>query len=644
VSKLNVSSSASAALSTADVGYDLILLWGQSNMSGRGTPYDTTRYDPSDPRIQQWGASGTYAGVISQAIEPLAMLDVPSGIGPGLVFARWYLHSSPVNRRVLLVPSALGGTQLSTASATGWRRGVAGGLYAQAVAQAQAALAAAGTNARIAAILWIQGETDGDNGISGATHQTDLDALITGARTDLGLPSLPFVMGQMVPEYLATGTRAAVNTVHLGTPGRNTRCRIAAGVYGQNLGDGNHYNAVAQRVMGRSMFDAYQRVLTGASDPTPPAVPGQVTGLATSSVGATALTLTWSALSGAGAYNLQQKTTAGSTWVSIATTTAGLTANATGLTTGTSYDFRVIPVSTAGPGTVSATVSATPVDHGLGQSVVPARAYSLRLVVPGYAGSAVKVRRSSDSTTQDIGFVSGALDTASLLTFCGAGDGFVDTWYDQSGNTRHLTQATTTTQPKLVSSGAVITSGGKPAATFDGVDDVVFSTTPNLFAAGSASVCGVLTAATPVAQKRWWAEAVIAQTNFQYGLNQPDNVAGGGLSRARPLVSIQIVSSDATYQGAGNAFNGSIHQMSGTDTGTVMAQWLDAAVDLAPVAYVRGVGEPTRDRFAIGGVVRSGSLAPLAMNFSEAVFWASVLPTLDRMTAEANQKAFYGTP
>lgn len=643
MSRLSVSSSASAALNTADVGYDLILLWGQSNMSGRGAAYDTTRYDPSHPRVQQWGASGTYAGVISQAVEPLAMKDVPTGIGPGLVFARWYLNSAPVNRRVLLVPSALGGTQLSSALATGWRRGVAGGLYAQAVAQAQAALAAAGANARITAILWIQGETDGDNGISGSAYQTDLDALITGARTDLGVPNLPFVMGQMVPEYLATGTRAAINTIHLATPSRVTGVRVAPGVIANNNNDGNHYNAIAQRILGRGMFDAYQRILTGAADPTPPSVPGQTTGLATSSVGATALTLTWAATTGAASYNVQQKTTAGPTFSTIATTT-GLTVNATGLTTGTSYDFRVIPVSTAGPGTVSATVSATPVDNGLGQSVATSRAYSLRLVVPGYAGSAVKVRRSSDSTTQDIGFTSGALDTASLLTFCGAGDGFVDTWYDQSGNTRHLTQVTTGAQPKLVSSGAVITSGGKPAVTFDGVDDVVFSTTPNLFAAGSASVCGVLNAATPVAQKRWWAEAVIAQTNFQYGLSQPDNVAGGGLSRARPLVSIQIVSSDATYQGSGAAFNGAIHQISATDTGTAMAQWLDAAVDLASVAYTRGTGEPTRDRFALGGVVRSGSLAPLAMTFSEAVFWASALGTLDRTTAETNQKAFYGTP
>jgi hypothetical protein len=633
----------SAALKTTDVGYDLILLWGQSNMSGRGVPYDTTRYDPSDPRVAQYGASGTYAGVLSQAVEPLAMHDTPSGIGPGSVFARWYLQSVPVNRRVLLVPSAHGGVPLSSNVTLAWRRGVAGNLYAQAVAQAQAALAAAGANARYTAILWVQGETDGDNGTSGAAYQTDLDALIAGARADLGVPDLPFVLGQMVPEYLSTGTRAAINSVHLGTPSRNTRVRVAPGVYGNNIGDGNHYSAPGQRILGRSMFDAYQRVLTGAADPTPPAVPGQVTGLAASNVTTTGLTLTWTATAGAGAYNVQQKTTAGSTFVSIATTTAPTVA-VSGLTTGTSYDFRVIAVSTGGPGTVSAIASATPggVNNGLGQTIVTARAYSLRLVVPTYAGSAVKVRRSSDSTTQDIGFVSGALDTASLLTFCGSGDGFIDTWYDQSGNTRNLTQATTTAQPKLVSAGAVLTSGGKPAVTFDGVDDVVFQSAANLQAAGAASMCAVLSAATPTVQLRWWAESVSTNTVYQYGLSEPDNNNSGGHSRARPVLS--PVDSTLTYQGNLSTFNGAIHQMSATDSGTAMAQWLDGAVDLASVAYTRGTGEPTRDRFAIGGVVRSGSLAPLPMTFSEAVFWTSVLGTSDRQAAEANQKGFYATP
>lgn len=80
-------------------------------------------------------------------------------------------------------------------------------------------------------------------------------------------------------------------------------------------------------------------------------------------------------------------------------------------------------------------------------------AYSTRRLRSAYAGSALRVRRSSDSAEQDIGFVGNALDTASMLTFCGAGDGFVVTWYDQSGNARNITQATTALQPRIVNAG-----------------------------------------------------------------------------------------------------------------------------------------------------------------------------------------------
>jgi hypothetical protein len=46
-------------------------------------------------------------------------------------------------------------------------------------------------------------------------------------------------------------------------------------------------------------------------------------------------------------------------------------------------------------------------------------------------------------------------------------DGFVSTWYDQSGNANNATQATTTKQPKIVSAGALVVGG----LDFDGVDD-----------------------------------------------------------------------------------------------------------------------------------------------------------------------------
>ena len=67
-------------------------------------------------------------------------------------------------------------------------------------------------------------------------------------------------------------------------------------------------------------------------------------------------------------------------------------------------------------------------------------AYSLRKIYSSYAGFAIKIRRSNDNALQDIGFdVNGNLDDSAITTFCGANSGYVDTWYDQSGNSYHAT-------------------------------------------------------------------------------------------------------------------------------------------------------------------------------------------------------------
>ena len=50
-------------------------------------------------------------------------------------------------------------------------------------------------------------------------------------------------------------------------------------------------------------------------------------------------------------------------------------------------------------------------------------------------------------------------------------DGFVEVFYDQSGNFRHAIQETATNQPKIVSTGVVIEINNKPAITFDGSDN-----------------------------------------------------------------------------------------------------------------------------------------------------------------------------
>jgi hypothetical protein len=95
-----------------------------------------------------------------------------------------------------------------------------------------------------------------------------------------------------------------------------------------------------------------------------------------------------------------------------------------------------------------------------------AAAYSLRQLSSSYTGDAIRVRRASDNTELNIGFVANELDTSALTTFASGTDAFVTTWYDQSGNSRNATQATATNQPQIVSSGSVLTENGKPSANF----------------------------------------------------------------------------------------------------------------------------------------------------------------------------------
>lgn len=92
----------------------------------------------------------------------------------------------------------------------------------------------------------------------------------------------------------------------------------------------------------------------------------------------------------------------------------------------------------------------------------PAAAYSLRYIYPTiYSGNVVLVRRSSDNAEQ--GFTPEEITDGTLTTFTGAGDGFVKTWYDQSGNSRNATQTISAQQPKIVNSGSLNTLNGKPA-------------------------------------------------------------------------------------------------------------------------------------------------------------------------------------
>tara|TARA_R100001129_G_scaffold183913_2_gene167458 strand:- start:1995 stop:2870 length:876 start_codon:yes stop_codon:yes gene_type:complete len=109
-----------------------------------------------------------------------------------------------------------------------------------------------------------------------------------------------------------------------------------------------------------------------------------------------------------------------------------------------------------------------------------------------YSGVAMRIRRESDNNEADVSFndlgeisldstvsnFSSSSSATNLGQFVAA-SGYTDadslgsadsartvTWKDQSGNSRDITQATTTRQPLLVSSGTMVTENGKVSLDF----------------------------------------------------------------------------------------------------------------------------------------------------------------------------------
>lgn len=95
-----------------------------------------------------------------------------------------------------------------------------------------------------------------------------------------------------------------------------------------------------------------------------------------------------------------------------------------------------------------------------------AAAYSLRdLNDKAGNNKVVEVRRSSGGSRK---FLAKEVSNGTLTAWVGAGnDGFVETWYDQSGNSNDAVQAVSTEQPKIVSAGSLmLNDDGHPAIGF----------------------------------------------------------------------------------------------------------------------------------------------------------------------------------
>ncbi|PKA51482.1 putative carbohydrate esterase [Apostasia shenzhenica] len=231
---------------------NIFILSGQSNMSGRGgvknRQWDGVLPEACRPNPSILRLSG--AGAWEPAREPLHFdIDVSKtcGIGPGMPFANFLRPQIPQDSDIGLVPCAEGGTAIIE-----WERGSR--LYSQMVRRAKEAVSSSAA-AEIKAVIWFQGESDTLSDEDAGAYRGRMEKLIGDLRSDLGLPSLPFIQ-----VAIASGDEGRVETVReaqLGFDLDGVACVDAKGLPLNE--DGLHLSTAAQVALGRLLAETYEK-------------------------------------------------------------------------------------------------------------------------------------------------------------------------------------------------------------------------------------------------------------------------------------------------------------------------------------------------------------------------------------------------
>ncbi len=276
-------------------------------------------------------------------------------------------------------------------------------------------------------------------------------------------------------------------------------------------------------------------------------------------------------------------------------------------------------------------------------SVMPSGAYGFRKLRAGYTGNCIRVRRSSDNTTLDVGFLpDGSLNTPALLTFCGANDGYLNVVFDQSGNGRSASQATTTLQPQIVVGGVLRTKNSRVAAYGpDANRGLVASISP---AVAQTLVAGIAVASLPPDAATGLDNRVLT---FFPNTSNPVDSSGAGMRR--------LISQNGTTSGWRTSANanttrltapGVYGQLSQVESifGASQHTLTVDGVSVAPVTYNSSVTNVLAGLFGLRGSGTSNSGNAAGSYYSEILFWYGTNPTTDdRALIRSNQVAHFGT-
>lgn len=264
-----------------------------------------------------------------------------------------------------------------------------------------------------------------------------------------------------------------------------------------------------------------------------------------------------------------------------------------------------------------------------------------------YTGAIIRVRRSSDNSEQDFSGsdANGAVSASAVAAFCGAGDGFLTTIYDQSGAGRNLTQTTTANQIQVVGSGVAETKNGKLwgrcLATSSTRMSVPTSTATYKFLHSQPSTFYLVGSSDDNAVLKGF---FATHTNFSNvgtsilvsATEQIGCTMGNG---SAPVVNRS--STEAALASAGSVLTGVLDGSNATAANRWLA-WLDGvSLTLGNTSSGTASTSDAESNFTMGARYSNSSYH--TGYIGEMVLWSQNV-SASRATWEANAKAFWGTP
>lgn len=241
-------------------------------------------------------------------------------------------------------------------------------------------------------------------------------------------------------------------------------------------------------------------------------------------------------------------------------------------------------------------------------------AYSFRRLATGASGPAVKLSRNSDANTLDVGFTAnGDPDVAAMNTFCTATTCHVATWYDQSGNARHLPgNASVSFQPTINFSCGLGTAGA-PCA--------VMASVINMAGPSATPATGITTIAAVHQRSSGTGICIILAPNGSTNNRLTTRTGAVGNTLTSTSGAINTTATDVQWRSLVGVINGASSGLSidgTTTTGTVTGNTTTGQV------YISGASTTT-------------------CSHTEMMAWDNVALSAGQIAAlTANQRAYWG--